>query len=110
MTTRLGRSGRLHDDVAQYREQRRDAELADRITGKPETGPAGPRTRADEKRRAAFARQRAAATPDTAAEPLVAAGEGQGRDSTVVQISATRRTRVRRGASTNHRIGAQEPP
>ena len=99
MTTRLGRSGRLHDDVAQYREQRRDAELTDRVAEKHETVPTGPRTRADEKRRAAFARQRAAATPDADAERSTAAGEGQDRDSTVIQISGTRRTRVRRGGT-----------
>lgn len=98
MTTRsIGRSGRLEDDTARFRQEVRDSELAERIAEKAEYGPTGPRTRADERRAAYFARQRAAEHPDADAEPSTAAGEGERRDSTVVAISRTRRTRVRRG-------------
>lgn len=96
-TRRMSRDGRLQDDAARYREAVRDAELAERIAEQAAEGPRGPHTRADEHRAATFARQRGAATPDAPADPPAAAGEAAGRDRTVVQISATRRTRVRRG-------------
>lgn len=57
MPTRLGRQGRLIDGAAQHREAVRDAEVAERIAEQAAEGPRGPRTRADENRRAAFARQ-----------------------------------------------------
>lgn len=96
-TRRVGRSGRLEDETARFRQEVRGAELVERIAEKVEHGPSGPRTRADERRAAHFAKQRAAEHPDADAEAPTAAGEGERRDSTVVAISRTRRTRVRRG-------------
>lgn len=93
----MGRNGRLADEFAQRTEAVRDAELAERIAEQAAEGPRGPRTRADENRRAAFARQRTVDGPGDAAEPSAPAGEDAGRDRSVVQLSATRRTRVRRG-------------
>lgn len=95
-TRRMGRNGQLADP-GEIR--RRDAELAERIAEQAAEGPRGPHTRADENRRAAFARQRPVDGPEDAAEPPAPAGEGQGRGRTIVQLSATRRTRVRRGGT-----------
>lgn len=71
------------------------ARLAAQMTDPDKALPGHIRTRIGQRR--IPEQEPATPTPDAATEPPVDAGEGAGRDRTVVQISSTRRTRVRRG-------------
>lgn len=83
--------------------RRRDAEQAARLAAQmidPDKAlPGHIRTRVGQRR--IPEQEPAAPTPDAATEPPADTDEGAaGRDSVTIQVSSTRRTRVRRGAGT----------
>ncbi|MCV7044589.1 hypothetical protein H7J08_07870 [Mycobacterium frederiksbergense] len=98
MTRRMGQAGRLQDaTVIRRQAAEQAARLAAQMTDPDKALPGHIRTRAGQRRLPE--QEPAADAADAVTERPAPAGEDAVPARTVVQVSSTRRTRVRRGAT-----------